>query len=337
MKVHHSLEKFIRDWPVKVACFCIALFICLYQRNAQFEKITVTVPLSVIYDAMVPVSEVPAFVNVTVSTNSDSLYKFSADTVSASLYLNNFAEEGTYSVPISVSISPELMNIEPIEIKAKAIGARNNYVKVSLEQKRDVEVDVVPIIAGHPAKGYSVSEVSAMPSTARVVGPRSLVDKMTGVSTARVDVTGAVRNTRVATKLVNTNPLIYIDTNSEVIVTYTILRNYTTRSFDDVRVFPYELAENIEIAGDVPVVSFELSGAEVSLAEYTLTTDAVFIDCSEVKTPGIYELPVEFNLPSDITISEKSADTVNVEFVLATDNVTRSGNQTETNASESAD
>ena len=83
-------------------------------------------------------------------------------------------------------------------------------------------------------------------------------------------------------------------------------------------VFFYSLKNDLSVENPNINYSLTLTGSKNELENFVLSPLSVQIDCSEIQTSGVYELPFSVILPSGITLDkiEPSVATLNiVDFV----------------------
>lgn len=313
MKVNRILKKITENWGAKVLCFILAIMIYMFHQTTIFSRKTFAVPLIVVANgSVVPIENHPDFVRVTVRTNADQISMLNEDTVTARIDLNAYVEEGAFDVPVSINISHELRTLEPLEIKVKP-----EYIPILLEKKLEEYIEIEAAVTGNPAAGYALTGVSVSPSTTYVAGPSSIVSAVDRIKTEKIDITGVSQNTRVISHLKNENPYLKVNTENEVVVTYTVEPIQLTRHFSNIPVVARNLSPDFTLSAPVGSVSFDLRGPELRLANYSIEENAVYINCVEISEPGSYDLPVRFSLPVGVTVGAINADIINVTVVLS--------------------
>lgn len=313
MKAKYVLEKIADNWIAKVFCLIAAIVVFMLHQTSVMSRKTFSIPLNVVADGVVaPIDGNRDFVRVSVRTSSDHISLASEDTVTAELNLNTYTQEGKYTVPVKIKLAPELYAVEPLEVRVIP-----EYVAMLLERKFDTYIAIDAAVTGTPAAGYSVTGVSVSPSTIFVTGPHSIVSAVARIPTEKIDVTGANQSRRVTTRLHNDNPLLKVDTSSEIVVEYKIEPTPLTRRFSNVPVSVRNLASGFAVTEEISPVSFDLNGTELALANYELDANVAYIDCSDITAPGVYDLPIDFYLPRGVTVSELNADIINVAISYA--------------------
>ncbi|MBQ9238489.1 MAG: YbbR-like domain-containing protein [Treponema sp.] len=311
MKLKVMLEKLTVNWGVLTVCFVIALIMHVSRQGMLFSHKTFAVPLAVISGGVLcPIEKYPDYVRITVRTGTDRIAAISENAITASLDLHRYTEPGTYTVPVSLAVTPELMAIEPLEITVHP-----ESVPLHLEKKKEAYLTVSPSIAGTPFRGYTLTDVTATPAVVLVTGPQTIVDALAGVATTAVDVTGVRESGTATVTLVNRNPLVMIDAGVNVQVAYTVVPTPLSRHFEAVPVHTVFLPDTLMLAAAIAPVSFDLDGTELTLARYDAAVNTVQVDCSTITAPGSYELPIQFVLPRGVVVSNRSTDTVTVTVV----------------------
>jgi hypothetical protein len=316
MKANRLLEKLMDNWPAKIICFVMALFIYVFHQVSLLDKKTFTVPLTITANgALYPMSTYPEYVKVTVRAKPDAIASVLPNEITAVLNLNTYSTEGDYDIPVSLNLSQNLMLMDPFEVVVKP-----EYVPLTLEQKAEKYIKITPLLSGEPLHGYLVKNVIVTPSTVRMTGPRTMIAEAKEVYTEKIDVSGLETGTVVSSKLHNSNQLFYADNpDMPLRVSFDIEPEPMTKNYTDVAIHPMFLSPHLEIAGQLPVISFELDGTVSVLENYAIDDNTVQIDCSLIQETGNYELPVHFVLPESVQIKNESLDTVKFKVIKRTE------------------
>ncbi len=293
----------------------MALFLYIFHQVSLLDQKTFTVPLSIVAEGgMYPMSDYPDYVRVTVRSTTENIAEALQADITASLDLTTYNEEGSYSVPVSVHLSPKLLLMDPFEVTVKP-----ESITLRMEEKTLKYVSVTPATSGEPAHGYIIKEITAEPETVQIIGPHSAVDSTKQVFTDKIDVNKLTADKSVDVGLQNINSLLSIQSDSQKFhVTITVVPEPLVRNFAHVPVKVMFISPQLELTGNVPDISFDINSTVPLLEEYQLDDNAVQIDCSAIKEPGTYELPVKFLLPSYFTADNRSADTVKITLAEKT-------------------
>lgn len=307
MNINKLIDRISNNWAAKVICLILAFFLYIYNRTTSLQKKTFTVPLAVEAEGlMMPFANLPKFIKVQVTTTKENMAFVQESDFSAKIDLNNYTEPGEYTVPVFVSVSEKLEMLETFECRSKT-----DSVNVLLDEKilRYIPVEVSP--SGTPAYGYKISRFDVSPATVKVVGPSRIVEKTKKIYTKKVIVDGAAKSFSLETKLdAGSNTKIKVLPEGDFKVTVKIEPLEETRKFEKIVPEIINLSENLEIADEIPKISFSASGTVLSLDSFNPESNTVFVDLKDILEPGEYELPVEIIVPAGISVENKSAETL---------------------------
>ena len=87
------------------------------------------------------------------------------------------------------------------------------------------------------------------------------------------------------------------------------------RDFTEIPVEILNLDNDLEISGELPLISIKLSGSMPVLEDYILSKHTVQVNLRDVYEPGTYELPLRYVLPSNLNLIEKSDDVITLTIV----------------------
>ena len=308
MKTKQLFEKLTENWQAKVICFGLALGLYVVHITSLLDRKTYTVPLKVVADGgMYPMSDYPEYVRITVRSTAENIAETLQSDFTATIDLTKYEKEGSFSVPVSVHLSPKLLLMDPFEIKLNP-----ESVSMRLEEKTLKYVSVAPSLSGEVPHGYAVTKMSVEPATVEIVGPRRAVDETKQVYTSAIDVTALTVSKTFEASLQNINSLLAINPAKSYTVHVDVAEEPLVKKFTDVPVRLLFLPEALEAEGESPKISFDVAGTVPTLEDYELSESAVYADCSAIDKAGTYDLPVHITLPSYFQIENQSAETVSV-------------------------
>lgn len=312
MNIKKLIEKVTENWIAKILCFALAVLIYMFHIVSMLDRKSLTVPLNVVADGiLVPLEALPQNIKVTVRAKSDIIATITSAGISAQVYLTNFTEPGVYNVPISVSLSSELMLVEPLEVFVKP-----DKIPVLLDKKVQKYLSVEPSISGEPAHGYSINSVSVVPSSVKVVGPASIVEKTESIYTEKVNVKGASKGLSAVVGLDSTIKILTVLPEEDFRVTVAIEEAKTSAVFKDITPNILHLNDDLLLNSVVPSVSFTIEGPVSLLEKYKLADSTVSLDCASILKDGEYNLPFAFSLPQGLSVSEYSPKTALLAVIL---------------------
>ena len=313
MKANRLFEKLLEHWPAKIICFGLALVLYMVHIISVFDRKSFTVPLVVqAAGSLSSVTNHPNYVRVTVRSTTENIAETLESDFTAVLDLTSYTKAGEYAVPISVQLAPKLVLMDPFEVRVKP-----GYVDLQLEEKTLKFVNVVPSLAGEVEHGYAVTNVAVEPATVQIIGPHSVVEGTSHVYTGPVNINSISISRSYDVALQNINALLDVQSQTQQFhVQVTVEPEPLARNFTSVTVRPMFLAPQFEVQGELPSISFDLTGTVPALENYLLDENAVFIDCSAIAEEGDYELPVRFSLPNSVQVENKSVETVGITVVI---------------------
>lgn len=308
MKTKQLFEKLTENWQAKVICFGLALGLYVVHITSILDRKTYTVPLKVVADGgMYPMSDYPEYVRITVRSTAENIAETLQSDFTATIDLTKYEKEGSFSIPVSVHLSPKLLLMDPFEIKLNP-----ESVSMRLEEKTLKYVSVVPSLSGEVQHGYAVTKTAVEPATVEITGPRRAVDETKQVYTSAIDVTALTVPKTFEASLQNINSLLAINPAKSYTVHVDVAEEPLVKKFTDVPVRLLFLPEALEAEGEAPKISFDVAGTVPTLEDYELSESAVYADCSAIDKAGTYDLPVHITLPSYFQIENQSAETVSV-------------------------
>ena len=304
------IDNLLKNWPAKIICLTIAIFLYLFYQASLIEKKSFVVPLEIQESGLVVhVGNIPTSVVINIRANENEIKAIFASDLRATVNLDNIVESGTYKLPIEVKISDKLMAIDPLEVKLK-----EEKLKIEVERLISKYVPVSPSIVGKVDEDYEIKTVTMNPATVQIKGPESLVNAINEVNTGRVNVSNAKTNFSVDTNYNLESRLVQIvDTNS-CNATIVVEPKYIEKTFDNIPVRLLNMPENLELAEPVGTFSMTLNAPVTSLKKYNGNNNPVKIDLSGLSEPGQYNLPVRFAIPLNFKIINKTGETLKVNL-----------------------
>lgn len=310
MKIHEFYKIFRRNWPVKLVCFVLAVFIYFFYRHATIQKETKVVPLNVSSQGItLPAQNIPSYVKVSLKGRPEDLARITEKNISAVINLDYHTEEGKFKVPVDIRLSPEIMGIEPLEVTVD-----KSFLEINIAKKDRKQLPVKVEIQGTPAAGYEITDIAVSPSTIGVSGAKSIIDAMVEVSTDEISVDEKRTSFSQNIGIHRDSQLISYD-NKTVTVTVTIQPITSSRRFVDQTIYLYGVNPLFEAKADPERITFTLSGTQNQLEAFVPELHTVRMNCSAITKPGTYEVPIEVVLPKGIRLVSQSDRTARVSLV----------------------
>lgn len=311
MKAKHLFERLTEDWPVKVVCLVVALFLYGFYQNQNLDRKVFSVPLRVeTKNGFVPTEPHPAVVAVSVTGKADELAQVRDSDLRAYLDLSYVAKAGTFDFPVLLELSDSASILNPMEIKISP-----ESVSLSVEEIVSGFADVSPLIRGKPASGYELRSVSAVPEQIEITGPRTMVENCKSIQTKSISVEGA-RKSFSADAAVEQRGMFISSAGTSVSVKVEIGEVQGSRLFKNVPVNLINIDPLLEIAamtGDVPMT---LTGSVIELDSFVPGTFTILADCRNIHEGGTFDIALSYSLPDNFALADGFVKSVPVTFVL---------------------
>lgn len=304
----------VRNWPEKVICLTLALFLFLFYRISNMGTKTVSLPLQIENSgSMTPSVPFLRNVHVTLRGESESIYAVSEEHITPYADLSHIREEGVYAVPVQIRLSGAASGIDPLEVTVDP-----PEITLTLERKAYKTLPVQGVFSGFPAEGYRLESFTLNPPSVEVSGPQSLVEPLEKLTTAPVVLSGWNTGFDGSADIVLPSDLLLLDGGQKVGYRVTIVPEITERQFPGTDIVFDSLRPGLQIAESGLTGTLVIQGPRIQLSRWTPSGPLLSVSCETVTGPGTYVLPVsaaaprQFSVlrlePREITVTVEEAD-----------------------------
>lgn len=309
MKMQPLIDKLLNKWPTKVFCIVIALLLYFFYNISQLGTKTLSVDVDVVSNGqMMVVSSYQKHVKVTVRANPQDLAAISSKDITAQLNINQYTKSGEYTVPVMLDFVPEVLLIDPFEVRVSP-----DTIRLQIEDKTFEYKDIKISFADDVPHGYQVASSTVSPTSLRVTGSRSAVEQTTVLYTNRISLSNHTGKFSAPVTISTLNSLISVDNDEKVFVTVDIKPIENKASYTAVPITFEYLKPELEIAsGSDSTVSFTITGNMLDVENISLNHFLIRADCSGIAEPGEYELELSYEIPVNVVISDVSMDKVKI-------------------------
>ena len=308
MKANQFFNKILDKWPVKVCCLIIAIALYLFHQASLTDKRSFVIPLQVIEEGgVIHTGNYTENVTVTIKANTEQISSVNSKQLNAYINLNDIAQKGDYTIPVHVSVADEILAFDPFEIKVKP-----EYIKIRVENKDLKYIPVEASIVGEPEHGYEVTSVQIEPGQLEVIGPESILENTKKIYTEKIDVSGLAKKEVFEVDYKPLNKLLLVTDNRPFEVTVTIEPSIMLKTIENVSVSVISLRDNLYLKDDVLPVTVILEGTVPVLENYEPGRRFITLDMQKITEPGEYDIQLNFNAPSYLTVKESSQNIVHV-------------------------
>lgn len=310
MTIHEFYKIFRRNWPVKLICLVLAIFIYLFYLYVTIQGKTLVVSLDVSSQGItLPAQNIPSHIKVHLEGKPEDIARITEKNITALVNLDYYTEEGKFKVPVDIILAPEIMGIEPLEVTVD-----KSFLEINVAKKDRKQLPVEAEIQGTPAAGYEITDIAVSPSTIGVSGAKSILDAMVEVSTDEISVDEKRTSFSQNIGIHHESQLISYD-DKTVTVTVTIQPITSSRRFVDQTIYLYGVNPLFEAKADPERITFTLTGNQNQLEAFVPELHTVRMNCSAITKPGTYEVPIEVVLPNGIRLVSQSDRTARVSLV----------------------
>ncbi|MDR1469489.1 MAG: hypothetical protein LBT00_09365 [Spirochaetaceae bacterium] len=304
------LEAILHNWPAKALSVGCAIVLFVFYQTSTLEERFFSVPLLVEGSGtMVPTSQYPKMIRVTLRGNANSIYPIINSDIETFIDIGGASEKGTRHFPVQVRKKGTALGVET-GVSALEIAVDPMEITIELDTRLSMFVNVVPKIQGEVAAGFELTRKTLNPSRIRTEGPEGLVRRYTELSTEVIDLEGRAADFTVITRVVNPDPLIALQGESIIEFYGEVRPVLIIRSFTAVPVGGRNLEEGLRFAEPPECGELRLEGPQNALEAWNPEGN-VFVDCAGITQPGEYDLPLQFSLPAHCrvlgTVAEASA------------------------------
>ena len=308
MNLNDLKYKIPNNWPIKIICLMVAIVIYIFHQVSMLDRKVISVPLQIKSEgALLPISDCPSYIKVVVRAEPSDIHLVTSGGIKAVLNLTNYAKSGSYVVPIEISLSNLLRTIDPLEVTVKP-----DKIFVSLEEKAIKYIPVEIALYGVPESGYKISSTEIVPTSVKVIGPENILENTKKIYTKKVNVKGSKTNFSVETELDNINSLLQIVPESKFKVSFVISPEEIEKKYDNIKPSVVGLNNDLVVISQILPINIVLKGTVNLLENYDIANNSVFVDCSNIKDAGEYEIPIEFKLADEISVNDRLSYTTKI-------------------------
>jgi YbbR domain-containing protein len=203
------------------------------------------------------------------------------------------------------SVNAQVKKILPVRVldengkDVQNITIEPSNVEVSIPIENTKRVNLQMNLAGQPAAGYMINNISVQPEGILITGNQQILESINAIETEKIDITDVTSDVSKTVKLmlpegvelVNANEKVNIFVNIEKITTSEI----TINSFDYVN-----LPEGLEVESMQSGIKVSLRGAESQLVD-AANTIKFFVDLKHA-TEGTNMLNIFWEAPQGIEV-----------------------------------
>jgi YbbR domain-containing protein len=302
----------VENWPAKVLSVAVALILFVFHDMNTLTTRTIIVPLNVEANpALTPGRAYPRSVRVRLRGESDGVKAILDNDIEAYIDLYRHESEGQYRAPVQIRRKGSALVPEPLEITVTPLE-----VSINLDRRINKTFPLTASIQGSAAAGFELITYSVSPEEITMSGPVRILESLKDIKTDPVDIEGRNSDFTVMVNIANPNPLLSIRGDAFAEFHGFIRPSVPVRSIDGIAIDITGLSLNLEADLDIRTGSVRLEASQSLLDSFSVQQGFLSVDCSGIKSPGNYTLPVNVDLPKGFILIKREPEEVNVTITL---------------------
>ncbi|MBA2662155.1 MAG: YbbR-like domain-containing protein [Bradymonadaceae bacterium] len=199
-----------------------------------------------------------------------------------------------------VALSTDMVRVPP---GLRVVAIEPGHMLVQLEEEADKSVRVVAQIVGEPRPPYALSELKVTPEEVVLRGPRSVVDRISTVSTEALDLSNRTQSFQKQVRLRLENPQLSYDLDQPIVVQAIIVTQEATRTFENVPVSAVNTTHAVEVSPPTTTITVRGPSDVVERMRTDIMRAELDLSAEDRRPPGTFSKDVIVrNLPSDVTL-----------------------------------
>lgn len=288
MNIKQILLHITENWPVKIICLVLAVFLSEFYRGTLLDRRSLIIPLTVKTDGhLVPAEQYPAKIKVTIWGDATGIGSIGENDITAFINISDFKTEGTYRIPIKTRLTGTVVPIGNMEISTEP-----TILTLRLATNIRKQVPVSLSLRGIPADGYEVTESSLEPAAIDIEGPAERVEQINELVTEPLSIEARTNGFSGTVAIINDDPLISIVGKAQVQSTVKINETTIQKKFDNIPIYFEKQNEGLSITADKKTGSLEIQGPKKLLETWSPAENILTVSCESITEQGVYMLPV---------------------------------------------
>ncbi|MBN1410183.1 MAG: hypothetical protein JW969_05010 [Spirochaetales bacterium] len=311
MNFRSLFKKLFSNLPAKVLALTAALLLFAFNRMNNLEERTFYTSLN-LYLANGFAVAAPYQDKVAIKVRGDKeadVFKILEQDIEAFADLSNLRSEGEFKVPIQYRKISKSLNIEPLSIEVEP-----PEVKISIQRAETKLVDVKVNMKDISYMGVQM-DYTYDPKKVHIYGPRYIVEPVESIATEEIDFSGRMGSVDLKAKLVLPSDFIRIKETATVDIAANIVEIEEERNFDSVEIEVRNLKNFLGIKNTRLNGNIRIKAPRTALESTDPSAFKLFINCSQIRTSGVYVVNVDYKVPDGFTVIQYEPSQLNIKVV----------------------
>ncbi|MBN1797139.1 MAG: YbbR-like domain-containing protein [Spirochaetales bacterium] len=308
MRIKNLGKSIFTNWPAKIISLLVAVIIFFIYRMDTQQQFSIPLEKK-LPPGFAIANEYPSRVDVVLRG-----VKYRTPLEESNFYaffdVSNIRTEGQVQAEIIVKLLPEDLKLGTFEFEYSP-----SLISIRLEQEIEKKVPVLPNLVGAPPKGYKY-EYKIDPGTITIRGPRSHVQKITEVTTEKIDLTGRISEIKSFVKITTGNSFVRPLENQEALLQISINQEQITKTFSNIPIILTNTPFGLQVMSAIPRGYVELKGNQIDIDNLDTEQIKLIVNCREVTEPGEYVFIPEPNIPEKMSVINYDPKTIIIKFGL---------------------
>ncbi len=288
----------LNNWPEKVICLAIALFLFLFFRINSLESKTFFVPLKVENtESLTPSLAYLDAVRVSLRGERNSIYSILEEDVISYIDASLAVEEGEFTAPVKIRLTGTAAAVDMLEVTVDP-----PEVTLMLEQRVSKILPISPVLTGFPGEGYAFDSCVLNPSSLEVSGPRAAIEVLSELKTEPISVSGLNSSADGAVAVIIPSSLVSLSDSERISYRVYVSPEISQRSLEEVSIVYGPLASDLEIESATTTANLVISGPSPELSRWRPHPSLLFVSCEGITRAGRYALDIRVNIPNEFSV-----------------------------------
>jgi len=291
------LKKFKKRWLEKLLSFIAAILLWLYVNEQNLPERYITLNLNL--------KNMPENLTIASPYKNEVIIKIKGKETYIATILNK-----DFEAFVDLKYSVVGKNVLPVTIlkktksKFKIIKIEPEFIEIELDKVEHKKVPVSATIINNPADGYKIVDEIVSAENIVIKGPKSIIDNMNLIRTKPIDIGGVTGSIYKEVEFELPNEFITPVDFKTAKVNITIIKNFKSKIYQNAKVNFINLSKDLKILNiENSYAEFKLYGPPLKLEDIENNkNDILFVDLSDIKTPGKYEKKINAKVSEDCQI-----------------------------------
>ncbi|RKX87843.1 MAG: hypothetical protein DRP58_01900 [Spirochaetes bacterium] len=311
MNFRAVLDRSLHNWPVKIISIAAALLLFFFYRVSSLEERFFNVPLVLTFhENYIPAEDVPETVRIIIKGRNEDIKLVLEDEIEASADFSEYGREGRFRAPVQIKKKGFAMDISSLEIRVEP-----RELNLQIESLMLKTLEVIPTVIGYTEKGYEMIQNFITPSSVEVYGSRSKIENLKEIFTEEVDISSKIEDFSTRVRLKKPDSSLAFSGGDIVEFSASIKPVSVVRSMLGVEIIAIDLDSQLQIEKFQGIYSMEIQGEMLELDKFVPNDFRFTVDCSTLKKPGQYNLPVIPDVPAGILVLNYEPKEIKVKIL----------------------